>query len=61
LVEKNLWLVIFSPQDANMLDVFVPRARQEFDSMEAAHQFSLHYAKMAGLSVRTMRTGKETN
>jgi hypothetical protein len=37
--QKNLWLVIFSPQDANMLDVFVPRARQEFDSIEAAHQF----------------------
>jgi hypothetical protein len=58
-LQKNLWLVIFSPQDANMLDVFVPRARQEFDSMEAAHQFYLDYAKMAGFSVRTMRTSKE--
>jgi hypothetical protein len=29
--KKNLWLVIFSPHDANMLDVFVPRARKEFD------------------------------
>jgi hypothetical protein len=43
-----------------MLDVFVPRARQEFDSIEAAHQFFLDYAKMAGFSVRTMRTSKET-
>jgi hypothetical protein len=43
-----------------MLDVFVPRARQEFDSIEAAHQFYLDYAKMAGFSVRTMRTSKET-
>jgi hypothetical protein len=53
-------LVIFSPQDANILDVFVTRARQEFDSIEAAHQFYLDYAKMAGFSVRTMRTSKET-
>jgi hypothetical protein len=60
LVEKNLWLVIFSPQDANMLDVFVPRARQQFDLIEAAHQFYLDYAKMAGFSVRTMKTSKET-
>jgi hypothetical protein len=44
-----------------MLDVFVPRARQEFDSIEAAHQFYLHYAKMAGFSVRTMRTRKRLN
>jgi hypothetical protein len=27
--------------------------------MEAAHQFYLDYAKMAGFSVRTMRTSKE--
>jgi hypothetical protein len=59
-LRKNLWLIIFSPQYANMLVVFVPRARQEFDSMEAAHQFYLDYAKMAGFSVRTMRTSKET-
>jgi hypothetical protein len=59
-LQNNLWLVIFSPQDATMLDVFVPRARQEFDSIEAAHQFFLDYAKMAGFSVRTMRTSKET-
>jgi hypothetical protein len=26
--------------------------------MEAAHQFYLDYAKMAGFSVRTMRTSK---
>jgi hypothetical protein len=57
---KNLWLIIFSPQDANMLGVFVPRARQEFDSTETTHQFYLNYAKMAGFSVRTMRTSKET-
>jgi hypothetical protein len=43
-----------------MLGVFVPRARQEFDSMEAAHQFYLDYAKITGFSVRTMRTSKET-
>jgi hypothetical protein len=58
--QKNLWLVIFSTQDANMLDVFDLRARQEFDSIEAAQQFYLDYAKMAGFSVRTMRTSKET-
>jgi hypothetical protein len=43
-----------------MLGVFVPRAWQEFDSMEAAHQFYLDYAKKVGFSVRTMRTTKET-
>jgi hypothetical protein len=57
---KKLMVDYFLPQDANMLGVFVPRARQEFDSMEAAHQFYLDYAKMAGFSVRTMRTSKET-
>jgi hypothetical protein len=57
---KQLMVDYFLPQDANMLGVFVPRARQEFDSMEAAHQFYLDYAKMAGFSVRTMRTSKET-
>jgi hypothetical protein len=50
----------FLPQDANMLGVFVLRARQEFDSIEAAHQLYIDYAKMAGFSVRTMRTSKET-
>jgi hypothetical protein len=57
---KQLMVDYFLPQDANMLGVFVPRARQEFDSIESAHQFYLDYAKMAGFSVRTMRTSKET-
>jgi hypothetical protein len=28
VIAKNLWLIIFSPQDANMLGVFVPMARK---------------------------------
>jgi hypothetical protein len=58
--KKKLIVDYFLPQDANFLGVFVLRGRQEFDSMEAAHQFYLDYAKMAGFSVRTMRTSKET-
>jgi hypothetical protein len=60
VAKKTYGWLFFSPQDANMLDVFVPRARQEFDSIEAPHQFYLDYAKMAGFSVRTMRSSKET-
>jgi hypothetical protein len=57
---KKLMVDYSLPQDANMLGMFVPRARQEFDSMEAEQQFYLDYAKMARFSVRTMRTSKGT-
>jgi hypothetical protein len=49
-----------SLQDASILDVFVLRVRQEFDSVEAAYQFHLDYAKLSGFSERTRRTSKET-
>jgi hypothetical protein len=42
-------------QDANILDVFVPRVRQIFDIREEAYLFYLDYAKLAGFSVRTKR------
>ena len=42
-------------QDANILDVFVPRVRQTFDTREEAYLFYLDYAKLAGFSVRTKR------
>jgi hypothetical protein len=47
-------------QDANILDVFVPRVQQTFDTREQAYLFYLDYAKLAGFSVRTKRTSKET-
>jgi hypothetical protein len=47
-------------QDASILDVFVPRVRHEFDSVEAVYRFYLDYAKLSGFSVRTRRTSKET-
>jgi len=47
-------------QDANILDVFVPRVQQTFDTKEEAYLFYLDYAKLAGFSVRTKRTSKET-
>jgi hypothetical protein len=40
-------------QDANILDVFVPRVRQTFDTREEDYLFYLDYAKLAGFSVRT--------
>jgi len=46
--------------DASILDVFVPRVRQTFDTREEAYRFYLHYAKLAGFSVSTKRTSKET-
>jgi hypothetical protein len=48
-------------QDANILDVFVPRVRQTFDTREEAYLFYLNYAKLASFSVSTKRTSKETN
>lgn len=40
--------------------MFVPRVRQTFDTREEAYRFYLHYAKLAGFSVSTKRTSKET-
>jgi hypothetical protein len=42
-------------QDANILDVFVPRVQQIFDTREEAYLFYLDYAKLVGFSVRTKR------
>ena len=47
-------------QDASILDVFVPRVHQTFDTMQAAYLFYLDYAKLAGFNVRTKRNSKET-
>jgi hypothetical protein len=46
-------------QDANILDVFVPRVRQTFDTREETYLFYLDYAKLAGFSVRTKRLVKK--
>ncbi|CAN6338260.1 unnamed protein product [Urochloa humidicola] len=46
--------------DQNINPLLVPRLRQEFPSMEAAHEFYRDYAKLAGFSVTTARTSKET-
>ncbi|CAO2205134.1 unnamed protein product [Urochloa humidicola] len=40
--------------------VFVPRERQEFKTMNEGYIFYKDYAKLAGFSLRTARTSKET-
>lgn len=38
----------------------MPRVRQTFETMKEVHTFYTDYAKIAGFSVRTVRTSKET-
>lgn len=40
--------------------MFVPRVRQQFQTMKDAYIFYLDYAQLAGFSVRTARTSKQT-
>ncbi|CAL4905934.1 unnamed protein product [Urochloa decumbens] len=50
---------LFYP-DKNINPILVPRLRQEFGSMEDAYEFYKDYAKLAGFSLTTARTSKET-
>ena len=47
-------------QDPNILDVFIPRVRQTFETKKEAYEFYYDYARLAGFSVRVKRTSKET-
>lgn len=47
-------------QDPNILDVFIPRVRQTFETKKEAYEFYCDYARLAGFSVRVKRTSKET-
>ncbi|XP_066358193.1 protein FAR1-RELATED SEQUENCE 1-like [Miscanthus floridulus] len=49
-----------TPPDPNILDVFIPRVRQTFETKKEAYQFYYDYARLAGFSVRVKRTSKET-
>ncbi|CAN6360578.1 unnamed protein product [Urochloa humidicola] len=50
---------LFYP-DKNINPILVPRLRQEFNSMNDAYEFYKDYAKIAGFSLTTARTSKET-
>ncbi|CAL4906891.1 unnamed protein product [Urochloa decumbens] len=50
---------LFYP-DKNINLILVPRLRQEFSSMEDAYEFYRDYSKLAGFSLTTARTSKET-
>ena len=47
-------------QDPNILDVFIPRVRQTFETKKEAYEFYCDYARLAGFSVWVKRTSKET-
>ena len=48
------------PQDPNIAPVFVPRVRQVFPTKDDAYMFYRDYTRLAGFSLRTARTSKET-
>ena len=53
--------MVFFLQDPNIAPVFVPRVKQVFPTKNDAYMFYRDYAKLAGFSIRTARTSKETN
>ena len=53
--------MVFFLQDPNIAPVFVPRVKQVFPTKNDAYMFYRDYAKLARFSIRTARTGKETN
>ena len=48
-------------QDPNIAPVFVPIVRHVFPTKDDACMFYRDYARLAGFSLRTARTSKETN
>ena len=53
--------ILCPPQDPNIAPVFVPIVRQVFPTKDDAYMFYRDYARLAGFSLRTARTSKETN
>ncbi|XP_066347563.1 putative protein FAR1-RELATED SEQUENCE 10 [Miscanthus floridulus] len=59
-VKKALDLPYVVPE-STIPAVLVPRVRQQFSTKNDAYIFYKDYAKLAGFSLRTARTSKETN
>ena len=57
----NVINVFFTPQDPNIAPVFVPRVRHVFPTKNNAYMFYRDYARLAGFSLRTVRTSKKNN
>ena len=53
--------MVFFLQDPNIAPVFVPSVKQVFPTKNDAYMFYRDYAKLAGFSIRTAKTSKETN
>ena len=49
------------PQNPNIAPMFVTIVRQVFPTKDDAYMFYRDYARLAGFSLRTARTSKETN
>jgi len=58
---SNMFCMFSFCQESTIPAVLVPRVRQQFSTKNDAYIFYKDYAKLAGFSLRIVRTSKETN